>query len=179
MSAWPALAPRLIAAFLVGCAQQTPPPPATGPTPAVTSASGTTQAVPASTTSALAKAEVREDASTGSEPAARAAAEAWLSIVDAGKYAQSWTEASTLFRRALDQPSWEKALNGARAPLGAMRSRALKSAKYATSLPGAPDGEYVVVLFETSFENKQHATETVTPMKDADGRWRVSGYFVK
>ena len=48
-----------------------------------------------------------------------------------------------------------------------------------TSLPGAPDGEYVVIQFDTSFTNKKVAVETVTPMKDEDGIWRVSGYYVK
>jgi hypothetical protein len=47
------------------------------------------------------------------------------------------------------------------------------------SLPGAPDGEYVVIQYRTSFENKNDAIETVTPMKDTDGTWRVSGYYVK
>jgi hypothetical protein len=28
-------------------------------------------------------------------------------------------------------------------------------------------------------ENKAAAVETVTPMLDADGVWRVSGYFVR
>jgi hypothetical protein len=48
-----------------------------------------------------------------------------------------------------------------------------------TTLPGVPDGEYVVVQFDTSFEKKKTAIETVTPMKEPDGRWRVSGYFIK
>ena len=57
--------------------------------------------------------------------------------------------------------------------------RTLKSKQYATELPGAPDGRYVVIQFETSFANKRSAVETVTPMKQDDGTWRVSGYFVK
>ena len=40
-------------------------------------------------------------------------------------------------------------------------------------------GEYVVIQFETSFENKKAAVETVTPMMDKDGIWRVSGYYIK
>ncbi len=44
---------------------------------------------------------------------------------------------------------------------------------------GAPDGEYVVIQFETSFEHKRSAIETVTPMMDRDGKWRVSGYYIK
>lgn len=30
-----------------------------------------------------------------------------------------------------------------------------------------------------SFRNKKAAIETVTPALDEDGRWRVSGYFIK
>jgi hypothetical protein len=36
----------------------------------------------------------------------------------------------------------------------------------------------VTVQFETTFENKNGAIEVVTPMKDKDGTWRVTGYFV-
>ncbi len=66
-----------------------------------------------------------------------------------------------------------------RKPLGQTVSRVLFSKRYHTSLPGAPDGEYVVIQFNTSFENKKSAIETVTPMKDEDGKWRVSGYYIK
>ncbi len=47
-----------------------------------------------------------------------------------------------------------------------------------TSLPGAPDGRYVVILYDAVYEHKQAAVETVTPMYDGDA-WRVSGYFVR
>jgi hypothetical protein len=55
----------------------------------------------------------------------------------------------------------------------------LRSKHYTNTLPGAPDGEYVVIQYETSFENKKSAIETITPMLDEDGRWRVSGYYIK
>ena len=60
-----------------------------------------------------------------------------------------------------------------------MVSRKIKSQQYATSLPGAPDGEYVVIQYATTFENKADAVETVTPMLDKDGQWKVSGYYIK
>ena len=47
-----------------------------------------------------------------------------------------------------------------------------------TTLPGAPDGEYVVFQFDTAFQNKAMAVETVTFVRDADGLWRAVGYFV-
>ena len=53
------------------------------------------------------------------------------------------------------------------------------SKKLHTSLPGAPDGQYVVIQFKSSFTNKKTTIETVTPMLDKDGKWRVSGYYIK
>jgi hypothetical protein len=107
------------------------------------------------------------------------AADEWLALVDQGEYGESWQEAATLFKSAVTVEQWEQALNASRRPLGDLRSRELKGAEYMTSLPGAPDGEYVVIQFDTSFTNKKVAVETVTPMKDEDGIWRVSGYYVK
>ena len=66
-----------------------------------------------------------------------------------------------------------------RKPLGNVLSRNLMFTKYTNTLPGAPDGEYVVIQYKTSFENKASAVETVTPMLDTDGIWRVSGYYIK
>jgi hypothetical protein len=45
--------------------------------------------------------------------------------------------------------------------------------------PGGPDGTYVVIRFETVFEKKSAAVETVTPMRDPDGVFRVSGYYIR
>ena len=111
--------------------------------------------------------------------AALSSAEAWLSLVDEGKYSDSWNEAAGYFKGAIKEERWQETLQAVRKPLGKVISREVKSKSYQTSLPGAPDGEYVVIQFETSFENKKSAVETVTPMTDKDGKWRVSGYFIK
>jgi len=111
--------------------------------------------------------------------AAEAAAEAWLKFVDSGDYSQSWLDASSLFKAAVTEKDWYRQITAARGPLGALLSRKLKSAQYKTELPGAPDGQYVVIQYNTSFANKKAAVETVTPMLDKDGRWRVSGYYIR
>ena len=116
---------------------------------------------------------------TKPEGAAKQSAEAWLALVDSGKYANSWDEAAQLFKAALTKDQWESALRTVRDPLGKMGTRTLKSANYTKTLPGAPDGEYVVMQYETSFANKGSAIETIVPMLDKDGKWRVSGYFIK
>lgn len=112
------------------------------------------------------------------EKVAVTAAEKWLGLVDEGKYAESWKEAAEYFRNAVKPEQWAESMQAIRKPLGKLVSRKMKGASYKTSLPGAPDGEYVIIHFETSFENKKSAIETVTPMMDKDGKWRVSGYFI-
>lgn len=110
---------------------------------------------------------------------AREAATAWLALVDEGDYAESWDNAAGYFRAALKRDAWPEMLSAARGPLGKVVSREFKSADYMTSLPGAPDGEYVVIQYATVFEKKRSSVETITPMLDEDGQWRVSGYYIK
>ncbi len=107
------------------------------------------------------------------------AAEGWFALVDQGKYRESWEEGAAYFKNAISQDQWEQALKAVRAPLGKLVSRKVLSKNYATSLPGAPDGEYVVIQYATSYENKKSAVETVTPTRDKDGVWRVAGYYIK
>jgi hypothetical protein len=114
----------------------------------------------------------------GSQKAAKAAAQTWLATVDDGQYAQSWDQASELFRKAITQDKWVSALESVRKPLGKLVSRTVSSAQITTHLPGAPDGQYAVMQFNASFANKKSAVETVTFMLEKDGQWRAAGYFI-
>ena len=116
---------------------------------------------------------------TAQKSAAQKSAEQWLALVDAGSFAESWKTAAGFFQAAVPQDQWGHTIAAVRGPLGDLVSRKLKSAHYTKSLPGAPDGQYVVLQFDTSFANKKAAVETVTPMLDADGTWKVSGYYIK
>jgi uncharacterized protein DUF4019 len=110
---------------------------------------------------------------------AEVAARSWLGLVDAADYAQSWDVAAAYFRHSISQSQWVSRVSAVRGPLGDLKTRQESSTRFRRSLPGAPDGEYVVIQFSTSFAHKATATETVTPMKDADGQWRVSGYYIR
>ncbi len=118
-------------------------------------------------------------ASPAKESAALISADTWLRMVDSENYAESWKEAAELFRNAVTQDQWKQSMQAVRKPLGKLISRKITTKTYRTSLPGAPDGEYVVIQFKTTFEHKKSAIETVTPMIDKDGNWRVSGYYIK
>ncbi|MFH1152675.1 MAG: DUF4019 domain-containing protein [Pseudomonadota bacterium] len=113
------------------------------------------------------------------EEQARQAVLAWLALVDSENYDQSWTESAAYFRTAVTRASWAQILKSVRQPLGKVISRKVRSAIHATTMPGAPDGEYFIIGVETSFEKKRSTMETVTPMLDKDGIWRVSGYYIR
>jgi hypothetical protein len=126
-----------------------------------------------------AKESAANDKPAEAEEKAVASIEPWLTLVDQGQYARSWETAADYLKNAVDRRAFVKSLNEARKPLGEVESRQFLSKQYATHLPGAPDGQYVVVQYKTSFAKKKSATETVTPMLDRDKKWRVSGYYVK
>lgn len=104
------------------------------------------------------------------EKAGIESAQAWLELVDKEKYADSWDEAAEYFKSAISKDKWQETIQAVRKPLGKTVSRELKSQRYMTSLPGAPDGKYVVIQYKTSFEKKKDAIETITPMLDNDGK---------
>jgi Protein of unknown function (DUF4019) len=113
------------------------------------------------------------------EKDASSAAKTWLALVDTGKYGDSWKEAAGLFKEHMKQQQWEQALTSVRKPQGDVTSRKQKSATHKTSLPGAPDGDYFVFEFDTSFAKLPSAVETVTMAFDKDGNWRTVGYRIK
>jgi hypothetical protein len=111
--------------------------------------------------------------------AAKAAAKEWLALLDAWDFTGTWEQAGELLKAAVEQRRWERQMSVTLGPLGRAQSRAVRSSEYSTTMPGAPDGEYVEIKYDTSFENKQTAMETVVMRKETDGAWRVSGYFIK
>lgn len=126
----------------------------------------------------LAAASVAHAAGPADHDAAAKDAGAWLAVVDAGKYADSWQQASPAFQKAEAQAAWEQALQTVRTPLGKLVKRELADAKYSTTLPGMPDGQYWVLHENTVFEHKAAAVETVVLVPAGDS-WKVAGYFIR
>jgi hypothetical protein len=119
---------------------------------------------------------------TAEEAARKAAGEAaqgWLALVDAGEYAKSWSAAAELFQKQVSADRWAETVRGVRGELGKLVSRKATKADYSRTLPGAPDGEYVVHQYSSAFENKKEAMEHVVLMKEKDGSWKAVGYFIK
>ena len=111
--------------------------------------------------------------------AAIEAAERWLPLADADDVAGSLAASAAVFRAVVGEEQWRASLHRVRAALGAVVEREYATSRYTTQVPGAPDGEYVILEYATELERKKEAVETVVMMRDPDGEWRVGGWFVK
>ena len=103
----------------------------------------------------------------------------WLALLDAGKFGAAWDVSSAHLKSVVTRQKWVTEITQVRKPLGKLRTRKAEKFARAHSLPGAPDGDYSIVEFESVYANGKQATEQVIWMFEADSVWRVSGYFVR
>lgn len=101
------------------------------------------------------------------------AAHRWLTLLDEGRWDESYQATSASFRELNTVEVWASVSEKARTPLGAVVSRRFVSQE---NLPAPPDG-YEVVKFQTRFANKAAALETVT-LRRENGSWRVAGVTI-
>ena len=111
--------------------------------------------------------------------AAQKEARSWLELTDRGDALASWSAAGKKFQNVISADKWADSLKEVRPPLGALVERTMLSTELTTSFPGAPDGDYALLVFRSSFAKKIDSRETVTLEREADGAWRVIGYFIR
>ena len=111
--------------------------------------------------------------------AAQKEARSWLELTDRGDALASWRATGKQFQNSISADKWADSLKQVRSPLGAAVERTLLSTEFATSFQGAPDGDYVLLVFRSSFAKKIDSGETVTLEHEADGAWRVIGYLIR
>ncbi len=105
-------------------------------------------------------------------------AQVWLDLVDKGKYAESWDEASFTLKLTMKKEEWVAYLEKMRRPLGSVVKRVLGEQRTAESPPGVPAGDYLVLAYTTAFTNNPQAKELVILIHASDGKWRPISYFV-
>lgn len=103
----------------------------------------------------------------------------WLQLVDAGKYGESWDTGAKSFQFTIKRDEWIKAEEKLRKPLGTTNSRKILDIRYAQDPKNLPAGDYMVFVFDTSFQNREKARELVTLQQGSDGLWRVLTYHVQ
>ncbi len=102
--------------------------------------------------------------------------DAWLALIDSGKFGESWDAGSTTFKMTISRKEWIAALDALRKPLGAVKSRKIIDIGNAENPKGLPQGEYMVYFYETQFDNPSKTQELLTLSQERDGQWRVLTY---
>jgi hypothetical protein len=105
-------------------------------------------------------------------------ARAWLVPIDNRDPDAAWESSSELMRSTVPKSDWEKALRPI-AAFGTVNRRTPTSVTFSVKLPGAPDGQYVVINYDTAFTGKEKTVESVILRREADGLWRGVGYRVQ
>ncbi|MGO8746814.1 MAG: DUF4019 domain-containing protein [Thermoguttaceae bacterium] len=99
---------------------------------------------------------------------AAATAEAWLALLDKGKYAESWDTAEPSLKKKQSKEDFEMLVRFERQLWGKPTSRKTVAKSCWNYLP---------CVFMTSFENGTAAVEQVQ-MGEQGGKWRVSAYWI-
>jgi Protein of unknown function (DUF4019) len=111
------------------------------------------------------------------EDEASAVGQKWLALLDDQKYEESWQQAASMFRDQVKQEQWIVSLKRFRDPLGPPVSRTASRVDFTKTLRAAPDGDYAIIHFTTTFKNKSDVTERLTLVKE-DGKWQAAAYAI-
>ena len=149
---------------------QLKPPADMGSTPSQPQSAPTAPAAP--------PAPAADPATAAKEAAAAKAAADWLKLIDSADYGKAWDECAPVFRERVSRQQWVDGVPKNRAEFGAFKSRTMTGTSYRASIPGAPDGEYVMVRFASGFEKNPAGEEVVTVMLQS-GAWRPVGYLLR
>lgn len=103
---------------------------------------------------------------------------AWLNTVDKGEYGKSWEELSVITKHTVKKDEWEKILTKTRKPLGGVKIRDVVDIRSAINPKNLPAGNYMVMIYKTSFTAKSDVHELVTLFLQ-DGQWRVLTYQIE
>jgi hypothetical protein len=104
----------------------------------------------------------------------------WLNLTDKQNATASFNAAGARFREPITLEQWTEALAKARAPLGGVDQRTVVETAFDKAAgDGGTEFEIALVRFRTAFARKTESSETVTLEHEADGTWRVIGYFIR
>lgn len=106
-------------------------------------------------------------------------AQSFLELVDAGSYQQAWWGSSDLLQLTSKLDSWVSALRVQREMFGGLVERSPKTVSARTSQPGLPDGEYMLILFDSRFERKQKALELLVLARAPYEGWKLVSYRLR
>jgi hypothetical protein len=110
---------------------------------------------------------------------AQAAASTWLASFDTGDGADNWLQSASVFKERVKQEDWEKKVDDQRTQFGRLKTRTLKGMGFTRQMDNAPDGEYFVMRYLSTYAKKDNVVEIVVPTRDRDGNWKIANYVTQ
>lgn len=113
----------------------------------------------------------------GNLQAAAIASQNWVELLDKERYHDTWDQASNIMKMTITKDEWNKAMSKTRKPLGSVKTREVVDQRTAVNPKNLPAGDYMVMVYKTSFAHKASAYELVT-LYLQNGQWKVLTYQV-
>ncbi|MFO7767061.1 MAG: DUF4019 domain-containing protein [Pelovirga sp.] len=106
------------------------------------------------------------------------AAERFARIIDSGNSSAAYSQASPLLRLVQKEQEFVSAIERAHLLLGPVQQRQLTALRSIGSYPRLPDGDYLIVQFETRTLHKNKAAEIIL-LRHQGGTWLVADYSIR
>ena len=113
------------------------------------------------------------------ETEAQAAANAWLASFDTGDGADNWLQSASVFKERVKQDDWQQKVDDQRRQFGRLKTRTLKGMGFTRQMDNAPDGEYFVMRYLSTYAKKDNVVEILVPTRDRDGNWKIANYVAQ
>ena len=107
----------------------------------------------------------------------RSAADESLTLLDQDNYLGAWESSASIFKEVVSRDAWNSQMEGVRKKFGKAKTRTRTNAIVQKDPSNHPPGEYIMLNFDTGFE-QDDATETLVLFKE-DNQWWLAGYFTK
>ena len=106
-------------------------------------------------------------------------AENFLTQLDQKAFSSAWQQTSPLFRMLNDEAGWKHTQQVLRQAYGPLKSRRFLRLSYRATYAHSPDGSYVIIQYQSQFENKVEATETVVLSCQTDSGCDIREYVLR
>ena len=106
-------------------------------------------------------------------------AESWLRLLDLGNYDDAWALTAPYYKSIVSHDDFLLRVQAPRQPLGNVVTREVLRTRFSLYAKGRPDGQYFIVIFQTSFQGKRSDTFEHTLLEITPTGWRVTDYVLR
>lgn len=107
------------------------------------------------------------------------ASENFLLLLDLEDYDSAWEQSSRVLKIMKSKEEWGRELKMLHDLFGDQINRSPRQTRPFNKMLGLPDGDYYLVVLNSSFENKKEGFQSIYTRLDEDEKWRVVNYFVR